>query len=71
MFLATGDRDTLVYPANTEMLAKKLREAGVPVVEKHYRRAGHAMTLLPLSLPLRRALPLLPDVAEFLRCYLS
>ena len=67
MFLATGDRDALVFPRNTEALAQKLREAGVPVIERHYERAGHAMTLLPLGRPMRGRVPVLAQIATFLK----
>ncbi len=71
MFLGTGDSDTLVYPRNTQKLAEKLREAGVPVVERHFPKAGHAMTLLPLGRPLRGRVPVLAELAVFLRQYLG
>lgn len=69
-FLGSGDKDTLVYPRNTIALAKKLREAGVPVEEKHYANIGHPGPLMALGLPARRLAPVLGDVAGFLRQYL-
>ncbi|MBU1378564.1 MAG: alpha/beta hydrolase [Alphaproteobacteria bacterium] len=66
-FLATGDADTLVYPRNTTALAKKLREAGVPVEERHYPGVGHVRILLALSRPLRSEAPVLEEMTEFLR----
>jgi len=68
-FLATGDADTLVYPRNTTALAKKLREAGVPVEERHYAGVGHVKILLALSRPLRGEAPVLDEMTEFLRKY--
>lgn len=67
MFLATGDKDTLVYPRNTVALAKRLREVGVPVMEKHYAQLGHPGTLITLGIPLRSRAPVLADVVEFLK----
>jgi len=65
-FLATGDADTLVYPRNTTALAKKLREAGVPVEERHYPGVGHTKILLALSRPLRGQVPVLEEMTAFL-----
>ncbi|SFC68741.1 alpha/beta hydrolase [Devosia psychrophila] len=69
-FLGSGDKDTLVYPRNSMALAKKLREAGVTVVEKHYPTLGHPGPLMALGRPARRIAPVLADVAAFLRQYL-
>jgi len=66
-FLATGDADRVVYPRNTVALAKKLREAGVEVEERHYPRVDHARILLALSRPLRGEAPVLDEMTGFLR----
>ncbi|KQT49622.1 hypothetical protein ASG47_04710 [Devosia sp. Leaf420] len=66
MFLATGDKDGLVYPRNTVALAKRLRGVGVTVEEKHYPQLGHPQTLIAFSRPGRRMAPVLDDVAKFL-----
>lgn len=70
MFLATGDKDTLVYPRNTVALAKRLRAAGVLVEERHYPHLGHPGTLMTLGVPLRRRATLLADVVSFLKTQL-
>ena len=67
MLLAHGVRDTTVGDYHTVRLAAKLREAGVPVVERHYRNLRHAPVVLGLSTVLRRVLPVYADVARFLR----
>ena len=64
--LATGHADRLVHPRHTVALAQKLRDAGVPVTEKHYPRTGHALPLLALGRPLRWSLPVFADVSAFL-----
>lgn len=66
-FLATGDRDRTVRPANTASLAAKLRSAGVPVVERIYSGLNHADTLLALTVLLRGKAPVLQDMAALLR----
>jgi len=66
-FLATGDADTMVYPRNTTALARRLREAGVPVEERHYPRVDHVRILLALSRPLRGGAPVLDEMSAFLR----
>lgn len=66
-FLATGDKDTTVYPRNTRKLAAALREAGARVEERHYAGLDHAGTVLALSRPFRRKATLLADMAAFLK----
>lgn len=67
IFLASGDRDRLVYPRNSVALARQLRQHGVAVEEKHYPRLGHAGPLLALGRPARLVAPVLADVGRFLR----
>jgi acetyl esterase/lipase len=65
-FLATGDRDTVVYPRNTRKLAARLREAGVPVEERRYEGIDHVRMVLALSRLFRRRAPVLDDMTAFL-----
>ncbi|MDB5473588.1 MAG: Acetyl esterase/lipase [Devosia sp.] len=71
MLLATGDKDTLVYPRNTVALAAKLRAAGAAVIELHYPGLGHAGTLLALGRPARGLAPVLADITAYLRKHLN
>lgn len=64
-FLATGDADTMVYPRNTTRLARRLREAGVAVEERHYPGVDHIRMVLALSRPLRGRAPVLDEMTEF------
>jgi acetyl esterase/lipase len=66
MLLAHGVRDTTVGDYHTVRLAAKLREAGVPVVERHYPRLMHAPVILALTTILRPFLPVYGDVRNFL-----
>lgn len=66
-FLATGDKDTTVYPRNTRKLAAALREAGAKVEERHYAGVDHAGTVLALSRPFRGRAPLLAEMTAFLK----
>lgn len=66
MFLATGERDRLVWPRNTIALAAALRRIGVPVEERHYPRAGHAELLLALGSLLPGPRALRDDLGGFL-----
>ncbi len=66
-FLATGDADDMVWPKNTIALARKLREAGVPVEERHYPGVDHIRMVLALSRPLRGRAPVLDEMTAFLR----
>lgn len=66
-FLATGDADEMVWPKNTVALAKRLREAGVEVEERHYAGVDHIRMVLALSRPLRGRAPVLDEMTGFLR----
>jgi acetyl esterase/lipase len=66
-FLATGRRDQLVRPGNTERLSVRLRDAGVEVETHIHDDAGHAEPLLALAWPRRHRLPVLAESAAFLR----
>jgi acetyl esterase/lipase len=66
-FLATGDADRMVWPKNTVALARRLREAGVPVEERHYPGVDHVNMVLALSRPLRGRAPVLDEMTGFLR----
>jgi acetyl esterase/lipase len=66
-FLATGAEDTTVYPRNTHALAKRLRDLGVPVVEKTYPGIGHAGILTAMAGPFRDRAPVLDDVVSFVK----
>lgn len=66
-FLATGAEDRTVLPRNTEALARRLRQLGVPVVEKTYPDVGHAGILTALAGPFRDRAPVLEDVVAFVK----
>jgi acetyl esterase/lipase len=66
VFLGTAASDPLVDPTrNTAQLARLLREAGTPVVERVYERANHATLVAAFAAPLRWVAPVLDDVASF------
>jgi len=66
--LIAATRDNLVNPArNTAGLARKLREAGVPVQDLYYSRPNHVTLVASLSRPLRRLAPVLDQVVAFVR----
>jgi acetyl esterase/lipase len=69
-FLATGDRDTVVRPRNTERLAQRLKAAGVSVQERIYPGVGHVEPVLALATPLRFRLPVLAETTAFLQAEL-
>lgn len=66
MFLGSADGDKVVGPQNTVALAKRLREHGVAVTERHYPRFTHPSTLLELGSLLSRRSGLAGEVAGFL-----
>ena len=61
----------MVWPKNTIALARKLREAGVPVEERHYDGVDHVNMVLALSKPLRGRAPVLDEMTGFLRRHAS
>lgn len=68
-WLATGDADTDVRPGNTQRLAARLREVGVPVTELNYPGVGHGRTVAALAPPFRESLPLLNELAGFVNAH--
>lgn len=66
-FLATGDRDRTVRPANSDSLAAKLREAGVKVERRRYPNVGHVGLVTALARPLRKNAAVLDDMIGFAR----
>lgn len=65
--LIAANKDDLVNPTrNTAGLARKLREAGVPVQDLYYSRPNHITLVATLSRPLRRLAPVLDQVVGFI-----
>jgi acetyl esterase/lipase len=68
VFLGAAASDSLVDPdRNTGGLARRLREAGTPVVERRYERANHVTLVGAFAWPLRWIAPVLDDVTAFVR----
>jgi acetyl esterase/lipase len=70
-FLATGEKDTYVFPRNTVRLAKALREVGVLVEERHYPEVDHINMVLAFSRPLRGRAPVFEELVAFLKAHLT
>ncbi|THD61238.1 alpha/beta hydrolase [Phenylobacterium sp.] len=68
-FLATGDKDTMVFPRNTVKLAKALRAKGVTVEEEHYPQIDHVGIVLALSRMFRGRAPVLRQMTDFLHAH--
>jgi acetyl esterase/lipase len=66
-FLATGEKDTYVFPRNTVALAKALRSVGAPVEERHYPELTHISMVLSLSRPLRGRATVFDEMVAFLK----
>ena len=65
-FLGAATKDDLVDPQrNTAGLARRLREVGVPVIERYYDQANHMTLIGAFAGPLRWVGPVLADVAGF------
>ena len=64
-FLATGAKDTLVRPRNSDALADRLRMAGVRVERRVYPAVGHVGLVTAIAKPLRGRAGVLDDMASF------
>ncbi|WP_418314862.1 alpha/beta hydrolase [Piscinibacter sakaiensis] len=65
-FIGAAGDDTLVDPQrNAAQMATRLRDAGVPVTQRVYRRVNHVTLLGAFAWPLRWLAPVLDDVADF------
>ena len=64
--LVHGADDTLVLPANSEELGRRLRAVGVAADVRIVPGIGHADTLAALSVPARRRAPTLAYVRAFI-----
>ncbi|MFL1541816.1 alpha/beta hydrolase [Pseudomonas sp. O39] len=66
--LIASASDTLVNPTrNTGGLAKKLRDAGVPVEEFYFTKTNHATLVASIAKPLRWLAPVLDRVTAFIQ----
>jgi acetyl esterase/lipase len=65
--LVTGSDDRTVDPGNTARLAERLRASGVAVTERVYPGVSHVRLVGALASPLRSLVPVLDDVAAFVR----
>lgn len=64
-FLATGDKDETVRPANSDSLAARLQAVGTEVERKRYPGVGHAGLVTAIARPLRGRAPVLDDMVNF------
>jgi acetyl esterase/lipase len=64
-FLATGDKDETVRPANSDSLAARLQAVGTAVERKRYPEVGHAGLVTAIARPLRGRAPVFDDMVAF------
>jgi acetyl esterase/lipase len=64
-FLATGDEDSTVRPANSDALSARLSTVGVAVERVRYPHVGHVGLVTALARPLRGRAPVLRDLLAF------
>lgn len=67
LLMAATDDDLVNPTRNTGGLARKLREAGVPVQDLYFSRPGHATLVATLSRPMRGLAPVLEQIAAFVK----
>lgn len=63
--LLQGEKDTLVYPRNSQSLARKLTASGVRAEVKLYPDLGHVGILTALAAPFRGRAPVVDDAVRF------
>jgi len=63
--LATGDKDTVVRPLNSDALASALTAHGVTVTRLRYSGIGHVGIITAIAKPLRSRAPVLDDAIRF------
>lgn len=64
--LLVGSTDRLVEPRNSERLASRLRNAGVPVELKRYPGVGHVGVVTSIAKSFRSRSPTLDDMTRFI-----
>ncbi len=64
-FLATGDQDDTVRPANSDSLARRLEASGVAVERRRYPKVGHVGLLTAVARPFRDRAAVLHDLVAF------
>jgi acetyl esterase/lipase len=64
-FLATGLKDNLVLPQNSDALAARLELVGSSVVRKSYPHVGHVGVLAAIARPFRVRASVLNDMSAF------
>jgi len=69
MLLAAGTADTVVKPGNSERLAARLTQLGVPVELRLYPGKSHVDLVKSLSKPFRGTTPALADSAAFMMAH--
>ena len=69
MLLLQGTTDKVVWPRNTESLARALRKENETVVVKLYPDIGHLAILFSISKPLRSKAPVIDDTMRFIHAH--
>lgn len=64
-FLATGDKDDVVRPANSDALTSKLQAAGIRTERRRYPNVGHAGLVTAIAKPFRGRATVLDDMVAF------
>ncbi|MHC8365045.1 alpha/beta hydrolase [Pseudomonas sp. ZT5P21] len=67
LLMAATDDDLVDPVRNTGGLARKLREAGVPVHDLYFSRPGHATLVATMSRPMRGLAPVLDQIVAFVK----
>ena len=71
LLLLTGDKDTVVKPRNSQVLADKIAALGGQSRLKIYSGVNHADIIMAVARPFRTKAPILQDVTEFVRAQLK
>ena len=69
LLLLTGDKDTVVKPRNSKVLAQKIQSLGGKEQLKIYPNVDHADIIMAVARPFRNKAPVVEDVVKFIKVH--
>ena len=69
LLLLTGDKDTVVKPRNSKVLAEKIQSLGGKEELKIYPNVDHADIIMAVARPFRTKAPVIEDVVNFIKAH--
>lgn len=69
LLLLTGDKDTVVKPRNSKVLAQKIQLLGGKEELKIYPNVDHADIIMAVARPFRNKAPVIQDIVNFVKAH--